>query len=71
MVVVFAGLEAGGLPALKELGLALTIVVILDAVLVRALLVPAVMGLLGSWNWWSPGWLESLRGPAPTRPAQD
>ncbi|MDO5064346.1 MAG: MMPL family transporter [Actinomyces bowdenii] len=71
MVVVFAGLEAGGLPALKELGLALTIVAILDAVLVRALLVPAVMGLLGSWNWWSPGWLESLRGPAPTRPAQD
>ncbi|MBO3724949.1 MMPL family transporter [Actinomyces bowdenii] len=71
MVVVFAGLEAGGLPALKELGLALTIVLVLDALVVRALLVPAVMGLLGSWNWWSPGWLESLRGPAPTRPAQE
>ena len=43
---------------IKALGLGTAIAVFLDATLVRALLVPATMRLLGEWNWWSPKWLR-------------
>ena len=43
---------------IKALGLGIAIAVALDATVVRALLVPATMRLLGRWNWWVPGWLE-------------
>jgi Predicted drug exporters of the RND superfamily len=39
---------------IKELGIGTAVGVILDATIVRALLVPALMGLLGKWNWWAP-----------------
>jgi RND superfamily putative drug exporter len=45
---------------LKEVGLGTAAAVLIDAFVVRALLVPALMGLLGSWNWWSPGPLRRL-----------
>ncbi|MDO4900881.1 MMPL family transporter [Actinomyces sp.] len=54
MVVVFLGFVNGELLIVKEIGLALAIVVALDATLVRMLLVPAIMTLLGDWNWWAP-----------------
>ena len=54
IVIVFAGFAAGQLLIIKEIGVALVTAVILDATIVRMLLVPATMTLLGKWNWWAP-----------------
>ena len=43
------------------IGLALAVMVALDATVVRMLLVPAIMSLLGRWNWWAPGFLQNVR----------
>ncbi|WP_067491236.1 MMPL family transporter [Actinomadura hibisca] len=53
--VVFAGFVFGGFAPIKAIGLGLVLAVLLDATLVRMLLVPATMTLLGRWNWWLPG----------------
>ncbi len=55
IVVVFAGFAAGKLLVIKETGVGLAATVAVDATLVRLLLVPAAMTLLGEWNWWAPG----------------
>ncbi len=55
MVAVFASFSASGSPALKELGVGLGVAILLDATLVRLVIVPAAMRLLGRWNWWLPG----------------
>jgi len=55
IVVVFAGFAAGEVLTIKQLGLGLAIAVVVDATIVRSLLVPATMKLLGEWNWWAPG----------------
>ena len=55
MIIVFAGFAAGRMLAIKELGVAMAIAVAVDATLVRCLLVPATMALLGEANWWAPG----------------
>jgi RND superfamily putative drug exporter len=60
IVVVFAGFVRGDLLAIKQTGVALAIAVLLDATLVRIILVPATMTLLGEWNWWAPGPLRRL-----------
>ena len=60
IVVVFAGFVVGDLLVIKETGVALAIAVIIDASLVRILLVPATMTLLGEWNWWAPAPLRRL-----------
>jgi RND superfamily putative drug exporter len=62
MVAVFAAFSLAGAPALKELGVGLGVAVLLDATLVRLVVVPAAMRLLGRWNWWLPG------ASAPRRP---
>ena len=54
IVVVFAGFAAGEVLAIKQLGVGLAIAVIVDATLVRTVLVPATMKLLGERNWWAP-----------------
>jgi RND superfamily putative drug exporter len=54
IVVVFAGFAAGEVLAIKQLGVGLAIAVIVDATVVRTLLVPATMKLLGERNWWAP-----------------
>jgi RND superfamily putative drug exporter len=54
VVVVFLGFAAGHSLGIKEFGLALAIAVIVDATLVRCILVPATMTLLGDANWWAP-----------------
>jgi uncharacterized membrane protein YdfJ with MMPL/SSD domain len=53
---------------IKELGLGTALAVLIDASLVRGLLVPSLMGLLGKWNWWAPGPLRRLyeRSPSAT-----
>jgi RND superfamily putative drug exporter len=60
VVIVFAGLVAGQLLVVKQTGVALATAVAIDATLVRMLLVPATMTLLGEWNWWAPAALRRL-----------
>jgi RND superfamily putative drug exporter len=55
MVVVFLSFVAGGQVSVKQIGLGLAVAVLIDATLVRMVLVPAVMELLGKANWWLPG----------------
>ena len=52
--MVFAGFVAGELLVIKEVGFSLAVAVLIDATLVRMLLVPATMTLLGRANWWAP-----------------
>ena len=54
IVIVFAGFAAGEVLAIKQLGVGLAIAVVVDATIVRTLLVPATMKLLGERNWWAP-----------------
>jgi len=58
VVIVFAGFIAGKMLIIKEIGVALTVAVLLDASIVRMLLVPATMELLGERNWWAPASLR-------------
>ena len=60
IVIVFAGFALGDLLAIKQNGVALALAVAIDATLVRIILVPATMTLLGEWNWWAPGPLRRL-----------
>jgi RND superfamily putative drug exporter len=60
ILIVFAGFAAGQTLGIKEMGLALAIAVAVDATLVRCVLVPATMTLLGKANWWAPGPLRRL-----------
>ena len=54
MVAVFAVFAGTGVPSIKEIGLGLAVAIALDATLVRLILVPATMELMGRWNWWLP-----------------
>jgi len=60
MVAVFAGFASGDLVMFQQMGFGLAVAVLLDATVVRSVLVPATMKLLGDWNWYLPGWLEWL-----------
>ncbi len=70
---MFAGFVFGELLVIKEVGFSLAVAVIIDATLVRLLLVPATMTLLGRWNWWAPrrcGGVRAARDqPRPRRPS--
>jgi putative drug exporter of the RND superfamily len=74
IVIVFAGFAAGEVLAIKQLGVGLAIAVLVDATIVRTLLVPATMKLLGERNWWAPAPLRRLHQrfglhEAPSRPS--
>jgi putative drug exporter of the RND superfamily len=60
MVVVFAVFVTLELTIIKQLGFGLAVAVFLDATIVRSILLPASMRLLGEWNWWLPSWLGWL-----------
>ena len=60
MVVVFLGFAVGELLPLKAMGVGMIVAIVLDATVVRLLLVPATMTLLGHWNWWAPAPLRRL-----------
>jgi putative drug exporter of the RND superfamily len=60
MVAVFGGFALGELPMMQMMGLGLAVSVFLDATIVRSILVPSSMSLLGDWNWYLPRWLEWL-----------
>jgi RND superfamily putative drug exporter len=60
MVCVFTSFVLNGNPIVKEFGVGLAVAIAIDSTLVRCLLVPAIMVLLGKWAWWMPGWLGRL-----------
>jgi RND superfamily putative drug exporter len=60
MVAVFGGFAAGDLVPLQQMGFGLAVAVFLDATIIRSIMVPAAMRLLGDLNWYLPGWLEWL-----------
>ncbi len=60
IIVVFAGFVFGKLLVIKEVGFSLAFAVAIDASLVRMLLVPATMTLLGRYNWWAPAWMKRI-----------
>ena len=62
MVVVFMAFGLSSVVILKQIGLGLALAIFLDATIVRALVVPSTMRLMGKWNWWSPKWMNSLFG---------
>ncbi|HEY0317931.1 MAG TPA: MMPL family transporter [Solirubrobacterales bacterium] len=76
MSAVFAVFVLTGVPSIKELGLGCAVAIALDATLVRLILVPAAMKLMGSWNWWMPAWLDralpdlSFEGGGDPEPAE-
>jgi RND superfamily putative drug exporter len=63
MAISFAGFVVGSVPGLQQFGLGLAFAVLIDATLVRALLVPSLMAVFGRWNWWLPARLGSFRRP--------
>jgi RND superfamily putative drug exporter len=70
MIIVFLGFVLGELVAVKEVGLGMAVAIALDVTVVRGLLLPAVMALLGEWNWWAPAPLRRLHARwLTTRPA--
>ena len=58
LLVVVGAFAAGELVYVKQIGVGIAAAIALDVTLVRALLVPATMQLLGDWNWWAPRWLR-------------
>lgn len=60
MVAVFSGFAIGDFIQIQQLGFGLAVAVLLDATIVRSVLLPATMRLLGDWNWYFPSWLEWL-----------
>jgi uncharacterized membrane protein YdfJ with MMPL/SSD domain len=60
MVTVFAAFALADVVTIKSVGVGMAIAVALDATIIRVLLVPATMRLLGRWNWWAPGVLGRL-----------
>jgi uncharacterized membrane protein YdfJ with MMPL/SSD domain len=67
LLVVIGAFAAGELVYVKEIGVGMSAAIALDVTLVRALLVPATMRLLGDWNWWAPRWMGGgVTAPPPT-----
>jgi len=60
MVAVFAVFATLSWPFFKQFGVGLSAAILIDATIVRAVLLPAMMKLLGNWNWYLPSWLEWL-----------
>jgi RND superfamily putative drug exporter len=60
MVAVFLGMGSGQMVVLQELGFGLAIAVLLDAFVVRVIVAPAMISLIGDRYWWLPRWLEWL-----------
>jgi RND superfamily putative drug exporter len=58
MLAVFVGFAAGDLPMFQQMGFGLAVAVVLDGTIVRSVLVPASMRLLGRANWYWPSWLD-------------
>jgi putative drug exporter of the RND superfamily len=68
MVAVFAVFGTLTLQQFKQLSVGLAVAVLLDATIVRGVLLPSVMTLFGDRNWYQPRWLSRLRPPSPPQP---
>jgi RND superfamily putative drug exporter len=68
MVFVFAVFGTLSLPFFKQFGVGLAAAILIDATIVRAVLLPATMKLLGDWNWYLPKWLQWLPRLGPSEP---
>ncbi len=72
IVAVFLGFAMGDLVMFQQMGFGVAIALLIDATIIRSVLVPATMTLLGRWNWYLPRWLEWLpefrAEPGPTEP---
>jgi uncharacterized membrane protein YdfJ with MMPL/SSD domain len=74
MVLVFSTFATLQQTSMKQLGVGLAVAVLIDATVVRAVLLPATMSWLGDWNWYLPRWLgrRPAAGPVPSaEPALD
>ena len=60
MILVFASFVLGGSIIIKQFGIGLAGAIIIDAFIVRTVLVPALMHIMGRANWWLPGWLDRV-----------
>lgn len=69
LVCVFAVFVATGVVSVREIGLGGAVAISLDVTLIRLVLVPALMTLLGRWNWWWPMWLDRIL-PSATMPSR-
>ena len=56
----------GRIADLQEFGLGLAVAILVDATIVRAVLVPSLMAVLGRWNWWLPDWAARLAHAEPS-----
>mgnify|MGYP003705802407 FL=1 len=61
MVVVFGAFGLSSVIILKQIGLGLALAILIDATLVRALVVPSTMRLMGKWNWWAPAFMKGKK----------
>jgi RND superfamily putative drug exporter len=66
--IVFLGFAVGGLVAVKEIGVGMTVAILIDVTIVRGLLLPSLMSMLDRWNWWAPPFLRRRPRPA-SRPS--
>ena len=72
IVAVFAGFAAGELVMFQQMGFGVAVALLIDATLIRSVLLPSIMHLLGRWNWYLPRWLDWLpkvQIEAPGQPA--
>jgi RND superfamily putative drug exporter len=60
IVAVFAGFARGDLVMFQQMGFGVAVALLIDATVIRSVLLPSVMKLLGEWNWYLPAWLEWL-----------
>jgi len=60
IVAVFSGFAKGDLVMFQQMGFGVAVALLIDATIIRSVLLPAAMRLLGEWNWYLPRWLEWL-----------
>jgi putative drug exporter of the RND superfamily len=74
IVAVFLGFAMGDLVMFQQMGFGVAVALLIDATIIRSVLLPAAMRLLGRWNWYLPRWLEwlpriEIEGKTPEQPA--
>jgi RND superfamily putative drug exporter len=73
IVAVFSGFAAGDLVMFQQMGFGVAVALLLDATIIRSVVLPSMMKLLGSRNWYLPSWLEWIphveveRAPGPAQ----
>jgi uncharacterized membrane protein YdfJ with MMPL/SSD domain len=60
LAVAIGAFSTSEIPFMQQIGIATAVGVLIDAFIVRSLLVPALMALMGKWNWWAPMWLRRI-----------